>query len=97
MFSQEKGRWVRKLLTLATLGLCLITLLLPPASLKASADSFCCTNCDEQLSVCQQNCVDTAPCPGPRCGPYLLTCYEACQNQRNACIENCIITEGSCE
>jgi hypothetical protein len=93
MFNQQRTRLMLKFLTLGILVLCLCFLFLPPASREAHADFACCAACDEQLSMCEQSCIDNSGCPGAACGPRLARCRNACDAQRNSCISNC----GSCE
>lgn len=93
MLSQERRRLIRKFLTLGMLVSFLVSLSLSPAAMKTQADAACCALCDEQLSNCQQSCIENAPCPGPNCGRWLINCQQGCDSQWNSCISNC----GSCD
>ena len=93
MFRQERRRLARKVLTLGILVLCLVTLSTPLGGLKAYADTACYDFCDEQKSACDQNCVDSSPCPGPSCAPAITRCLEGCDNQWNSCVARCNSSE----
>jgi hypothetical protein len=92
--SNPMKRLMRKFFTLGILILCLVALSLPPANRKARADAACCATCDEGLFNCEQSCFDAFyPCGGNSCGIQLMRCRQACESQRNFCINSC----GSCE
>lgn len=97
MLSQERGKLMRRFLTLGVLVLALVALSIPPAGRKARADYACCLACDPPLWQCQQNCVENFPYgsdpwnQGP--GSWMQRCQNACDAQFNNCITNC----GNCD
>lgn len=89
MFSQERSRFVRKVISLGVLLLCLVVFSMPPVGRQVHADEDCYSACDEQKWACEQNCVDSYPGGDGTPGSAFARCRESCNNAWNSCIARC--------
>ncbi|HWS56555.1 MAG TPA: hypothetical protein VN228_20635 [Pyrinomonadaceae bacterium] len=82
---------MRKFLALAILTLCLASLSLPPASMKAQTDPVPCEVCEAQFELCLENCIEQAGgyCPGTSCAQMQLACRRPCDTMYQTCLANC--------